>query len=88
MKQKKLIIILCIIVFLLFPFKVDKISLSSSEIKIYKAAVYSVVRVNVFGITKTKVYLFPSNFDANNNYKVVSGNLKEVENSLTGLFNY
>lgn len=88
MKQKKCIIVLCIIAFLLIPFKVDKISLSGSEVKIYKAAVYSVVRVNILGITKTKVYLFPSNLDANNNYKVVSGNLKEIENSLTGRFNY
>lgn len=88
MKQKKFIIIFCIIASLLIPFNIDNISISGSDIKLYKAGLYTVARINVLGLTKTKVYFFPSNIDANNNFKVMTDKLGDIGDSLNGLFNY
>lgn len=72
-KKKRIIAItLIVLVLLLVPFDSSSVDVYGCEITAYKAALYTVVRIEAFGFTRTKLYFFPSNFDANNNLKVSS----------------
>lgn len=63
---------------LLFPFHTKRVDLGVGEVSLYRAAIYSVVKVDVFGYSRTKLYLIPSNFEANHNFNM----LTQTANSL------
>lgn len=80
-------IILVIFILLLIPFNINEISVSSDcNVTLYQAALYTVVRANIYGLARTKFYFFPSNLDANNNYNFVVNTLNDVGNTINNLF--
>ena len=79
-KQRSLIIVVCIAIFLLVvPIGFDKASYLGCEATIVKAPLYSVVRVEVMDLQRTKVYFFPNNLDANNNFDALEQHGKNLE---------
>ena len=87
--RKKVILRFACLVLILFciPFNINKSTLFGSETTIYKAVLYSVVRVDVMGLKRTKVYFFPSNFDANNNFEVVADYSTEINDHFSNFAN-
>lgn len=86
--MKKVLAILCVIaILLMIPFGCEKASYSSIDITLYKAALYTVVRIEAYGITRTRVYFFPSNLDANNNLSAFDDLMGSLSDTMSGLLN-
>lgn len=84
-RHQALAIICVIILIFFFPHDVDNIDLPSGRITLYNAYFYSVVRVEVLGFTRCKLYLFPSNLDVKNNinafFNYTEGTLLPLNNA-------
>lgn len=78
-------VILIIVVLLLIPFGTDSVNVYGCEITAHKAALYTIVRIEAFGFTRTKICFFPSNLDANNNLAAFVKTSDNFNNTLKDL---
>lgn len=80
--KRRIITILLILLFLLIPFSSSSANVYGCEITVYKAVLYTVVRIEVFGFVDTEFYFFPSNIDANQNFKATKDTFGDINESL------
>ena len=90
LNKKTIITLFVVLAFLFFPFDVDRIVYQNSDIEItfYKAITYTFVCADIYGLKRSECCFFPSNFDMNNNIKILTGEYVPVSHPFDDLYDF